>query len=100
EGVGVVLHVDSCWGVLCRHVTSALANGWRLKYISAFLNLNGRMQKGFLFPSSRNKFLYFCIRMAAIDTELTALRNDERRSEADLRELIRDEVQALSENDD
>jgi Cft2 family RNA processing exonuclease len=43
---------------------------------------------------------YITDRLAAIDTELTALRNDERRSEADLRELIRDEVQAILENDD
>lgn len=36
-------------------------------------------------------------RLAAIDTELAALRNDEQRTEADLRALIRDEVQSILE---
>jgi Cft2 family RNA processing exonuclease len=41
---------------------------------------------------------YLTDRLAAIDSELTALRNDEQRSEATLRALIRDEVQTILEN--
>jgi predicted metal-dependent RNase len=38
---------------------------------------------------------YLTDRVSAIDTELTALRNDEQRSEAALRALIRDEVESI-----
>lgn len=43
---------------------------------------------------------YLTERLAAIDTELAALRNDKQRSEAELRALIRDEVREVLETDD
>ena len=43
---------------------------------------------------------YLTERLAAIDTELAALRNDKQRSEAELRALIRDEVREVLESDD
>ncbi|WP_206536706.1 hypothetical protein [Halococcus thailandensis] len=43
---------------------------------------------------------YLTERLAAIDTELAALRNDKRRSEAELRALIRDEVREVLGSDD